>query len=184
MRTPFFTLLRQELGLYQLRYKLIRTITALFPTFAAIRARPALFRLAGFHVGWGTVFFSTPLMFGPGVYQHSLRIGSRCIVGIQCIFDLSASITLEDDVTLGPEVMIVTGGHGIGPARNRLGSLTPGEVKLGAGSWLGARCLILPGVTVGRGAVIAAGAVVNRDVPANTMVGGVPARPIRSLDEI
>jgi maltose O-acetyltransferase len=54
-------------------------------------------------------------------------------------------------------------------------------VTIGNGAWLGARCTILPGVNVGEGAIVAAGAVVTHDVPANTMVAGVPARAIRDL---
>lgn len=79
------------------------------------------------------------------------------------------------------QVLILTTSHEIGPQGQRAAALEARPVCIGSGAWLGARCTILPGVTIGAGAIIAAGAVVSRDVPANTMVAGIPARVIKSL---
>jgi maltose O-acetyltransferase len=95
--------------------------------------------------------------------------------------DVGATITIQDHVVIGHEVMFVTSTHAYGGPDHRAGTLTVAPIVVEEGAWLGARCTILPGVTVGRGAVVAAGAVVNRDVPPNTLVGGVPARVLREL---
>jgi acetyltransferase-like isoleucine patch superfamily enzyme len=83
---------------------------------------------------------------------------------------------------IGQEVSIITAGHQIAGPFYRAGTLRPAAVRIGGGVWIGARATILPGVNVGPGTVVAAGAVVAHDVPANVLVGGVPARVLRSLD--
>ena len=117
---------------------------------------------------------------GESIYSR-LIIGESCKIGLECFFDLSARIILDDFVTLGPQITIITGSHKIGSSANRLGENTRADVEIGKGVWMGARCTILPGVKIGDGAVIAAGALVNKDVPPNSLVGGVPAKIIRYL---
>ena len=75
--------------------------------------------------------------------------------------------------------MIATLNHNMDPARRA--NLLPAPVRIGDDAWLGANVTVLPGVTIGNGAVVAAGAVVSRDVEENTVVGGVPARVLRRL---
>jgi acetyltransferase-like isoleucine patch superfamily enzyme len=77
--------------------------------------------------------------------------------------------------------MLITGAHQIGDEYQRARDLNPEPINIEEGVWLGARCIILPGVTVGRGAVVAAGAIVTKDVPPNKLVAGVPAKVIKSL---
>lgn len=90
---------------------------------------------------------------------------------------------LEDNVGLGPFVRIITDAHEIGGAEWRAGSHTTYDpVVIKSGSWIGGGSTIFPGVTVGPGSVVAGGSVVIRDVPPNTLVGGVPAKVIRKLD--
>jgi maltose O-acetyltransferase len=73
--------------------------------------------------------------------------------------------------------------HEIGPSENRCGEVLVAPVIIGDGAWLASRVTILPGVTVGNGSIVAAGAVVTHDVPPNTLVAGVPARVVRDLPE-
>jgi maltose O-acetyltransferase len=95
--------------------------------------------------------------------------------------DLGASISIGDKVSLGHGVLVLTGTHEIGPPSHRAGRLVTEPVSIGDGAWLGSRCVIFPGVKIGAGAVVAAGAVVTEDVPANTVVAGVPAQIVKSL---
>lgn len=112
-----------------------------------------------------------------------LRVGERCFVNRGCYLDLAGSITLQDDVTLGHGVSIITAMHSIGPSTHRAGDqiiIKPVTIEVGA--WLGANVTVLPGVRVGAGAIVAAGAVVTRDVPPNVVVAGVPARVVKTLN--
>lgn len=114
--------------------------------------------------------------------QH-VHIGDDCFVGRGCelwAHSAEADIRLGHHVLLGPGVLITTLGHD--PQDPQRGVLAK-PVRVGDRAWLGARCVILPGVTVGEGAVVAAGAVVAEDVPPWTLVGGVPAKAIRSLGQ-
>jgi acetyltransferase-like isoleucine patch superfamily enzyme len=88
-------------------------------------------------------------------------------------------ITLEDDVLIGPKVNLVTENHPLDPVNRRALICKPMVVKRNA--WIGAAATILPGVTIGENAVVAAGAVVSQDVPANTVVTGVPAKVIKTI---
>jgi maltose O-acetyltransferase len=87
---------------------------------------------------------------------------------------------IGDDVMMGPEVLIYTSNHTMEAGiPMRLQPLKSAPVHIGNDVWIGARCIILPGVTIGDGAVLAAGAVVTRAVPANAIVGGIPAKVIK-----
>jgi acetyltransferase-like isoleucine patch superfamily enzyme len=85
-------------------------------------------------------------------------------------------------VAVGPGVYFITGTHRIGSHTQRAGPVIAAPIRVGDGVWIGARAILLPGVTVGAGAIVAAGAVVTRDVPADTLVAGVPAQVKRSLE--
>lgn len=139
------------------------------------RVRALAMRLAGFPVGRGTLIQGTPIIFGGGKWSEHLSIGKYCVLSIRIFLDLGASITLDDSVHIGPRTMLVTGGHKIGDSSCRSGVPDPKPIRIGEGAWLGARCTVLPGVTIGEGAIVAAGSVVVKDVPPNTLVAGVPA---------
>jgi acetyltransferase-like isoleucine patch superfamily enzyme len=89
-------------------------------------------------------------------------------------------IDIGDDVMLGPGVQLISSGHPLEPELRR-SRITIAPVRIGRGAWIAAGAMVLQGVTVGDDAVVAAGAVVTRDVPARTLVAGVPARVLRSL---
>lgn len=90
-------------------------------------------------------------------------------------------ITIEDDVLIGPGAYLLSVNHGLKPKRRKELELKPVLIKKNA--WIGARATICPGVIVGENAVIAAGAVVTKDVPKNTVVSGVPAKIIKKIEE-
>jgi acetyltransferase-like isoleucine patch superfamily enzyme len=112
-----------------------------------------------------------------------LSIGKNTAISGPLTVDLGERVSIGDQVHFGQEVMLLTMEHEVGPPEERCGRLTAAPICIEDGAWLASRVTILPGVTVGRGSIVAAGAVVTTDVPPNTMVGGVPARVIRSLDE-
>lgn len=111
----------------------------------------------------------------------NIRLGERVFVNSGCRFQDQGGITIGDDALIGHNVVIATLNHDLDPALRA--TTVPKPVVIGDKVWIGANATILPGVTVGDGAVIAAGAVVTRDVPPRTIVGGVPARRIRALDD-
>jgi len=88
-------------------------------------------------------------------------------------------ITIDDGVLIAPKVSLLSEGHGISPSERH--SLIPKPVHIKKNAWIGAGATILQGVTVGENAVVAAGAVVSRDVPDNTIVAGVPARVVKEV---
>ena len=97
------------------------------------------------------------------------------------ILDIS-NVTMGDNVWIGPNTLITTINHPISPKgrRQHLGISKP--VRIGNDVWIGGNCTILPGVTIGNNVVVAAGAVVTKDVPDNCVVGGVPAVKIRDIE--
>jgi maltose O-acetyltransferase len=118
---------------------------------------------------------------GGYVYGRQLILGQRCFVNRGCYFDLTAWVVLGDDVEVGHGVTFVTAAHQLGGPARRAGRAAGQPIVVGNGSWIGANATILPGVRIGQGAVVAAGAIVVHDVADNTLVAGVPARTIRDL---
>jgi tetrahydrodipicolinate N-succinyltransferase len=148
-------------------------------TSGKLRAR--LLRGVGFQVGTGTVVTGTLRITGLRGLQRQLHVGAECWLGADVVLDLCERITIGDRVTIEPGVMILTSTHELDSPAHRAGPVTASPVTIGAGALLRARSIILPGVTVGAGAVVEAGAVVNKDVEANTRVGGTPAVKLESF---
>ena len=172
----------ETLGL-EPRLWLANLLPRALPTGAGGRLRALLYRALGIRVGPGTLF-AGPLTLGgsPGFHQR-LGFGADCFVNSHVYIDTGAPVTVGSGVSLGHHVVIVTTDHSVGPPQFRAGARKPVPVTIGDGVWIAAGVMLLPGVTVGAGAIVAAGAVVTRDVPPNTLVGGVPARVIRSLED-
>lgn len=106
-------------------------------------------------------------------------IGKNVYINHACSFLDMGTITIEDDVLIGPKVNLITEGHPLNPAERSALTVKPIVIKRNA--WIGAAATILPGVTIGENAVVAAGAVVTKDVASNTIVGGIPAKVIKNL---
>ena len=109
------------------------------------------------------------------------RIGKHVFVNCGCTFMDRGGITLEDGVFIGPGAKLITENHAEEPHLREFVYSLPIVIKRKA--WIGAGAIILPGVTIGENAIIAAGAVVTKDVAPNTIVGGVPAKYIRNIKQ-
>jgi acetyltransferase-like isoleucine patch superfamily enzyme len=166
---------RSTLTLALARY-LTNYVIARLPIYAV---RNAWYRrVLGMRIGEGSVLMMDLYLHirgraRPG--RHGITIGRRSLVNQQCCLDGRGGLTIGDNVDISPGVWILTDSHDMNDPLFRE-VLAP--VIIGDHAWIGSRALILPGVTVGEGAVVAAGAIVTGDVAPFTVVAGVPARPI------
>lgn len=112
-------------------------------------------------------------------FGRNIRVGKRVFINFGCTFMDRGGITIGDDTFIAPNVQLITENHGIEPDERRI--LTSRPIVIGKNVWIGAGVVILPGVTVGDNAVIGAGSVVTKNVEANTVVAGNPAKPIRKV---
>lgn len=114
---------------------------------------------------------------------RSVQIGRGSFLNYGVWIEASGPVTIGRDVAIGYQTLICTSGHRIGSSGRRAETPYAKPVIVQDGVWIGARVTLLPGVTVGAGSIVAAGAVVTESLPANGLYGGVPARLIRVLDE-
>lgn len=124
-------------------------------------------------------FFIIPPFYSD--FGENITIGKNVFVNHACTFMDRGGITIEDNVLIGPKVNLITTNHPINPAERRATISQPIVLKKGA--WIGVGATILPGVTIGENSIVAAGSVVSKDVPDNTIVGGIPAKIIKSIAE-
>lgn len=118
----------------------------------------------------------TPLFINYG--KHT-KIGKNVFINFDCTFLDLGGITIEDNVLIAPKVNLLSEGHPLAPENRQ--SLVPGPIHIKKNAWIGANATILPGVTIGENAIVAAGAVVSKDVSDNTVVGGIPAKIIKGI---
>ncbi len=165
------------------RLALVHFLLAPFPPKIASRLRLVAYRWVGFKVGKATSIMGNITFNADGYLYPRLSIGEGCLITTPLYLDLNAPVTIGNRVTLSRHTIVLTDTHEIGPSYARMGKMRSLPVTIEDGAWLCAACLIHPGVTVGRGSVVSAGAVVTKDVPPNTMVAGVPARVVQHLPE-
>lgn len=138
--------------------------------------RLRLYQASGLSIPWADIrpgcFF-----WGPNI-----RIGRGTMINRGCHFENRELIEIGEGCSLGMEVLIVTSSHEVGPHEHRAGEWRGSPVRIGAGCWIGARAVILPGVSIGDGAVVAAGAVVVKDCLPDGLYAGVPAARIKDLE--
>jgi len=138
--------------------------------------RDFLAELTGSVIDPTTTLF-TPFYVNLGVFT---KIGKNVFINHACSFLDMGTITIEDDVMIGPRVNIITEYHPLDPKDRK--ALMAKHVVIKRNAWIGAGATILPGVTVGENAVVAAGAVVAKDIPADSVFGGIPAKFIKHVE--
>ena len=114
-------------------------------------------------------------------FGKNITVGRNVFINAGCQFQDHGGIVLEDGVLVGHNTVIATLNHD--QDHRRRSSLLPAPVRVCRDVWIGAGCVICPGVTIGEHSIVAAGAVVTKDVPPDVIVGGVPARIIKRLPE-
>ena len=112
-------------------------------------------------------------------FGKNIRFGKNVFVNSGCCFQDQGGITIGDGTLIGHQVVLATLNHALEPQQRA--TTLPGPIVIGKKVWIGAHATILQNVTIGDNAAIAAGAVVTRDVPANTVVAGVPAKVVKTL---
>jgi acetyltransferase-like isoleucine patch superfamily enzyme len=139
--------------------------------------RPLLLRLAGISVG-----YAAAIMPRIQVTAGKLSIGNEVFINTDCRFACGGNIIIGDHCQISSRVSFETINHQLAPVNYGKRPSKTAPIVVENSVWIGSGAILLPGVTIGRGAVVAAGAVVTKDVPSSTLVAGVPAQIIRDLD--
>ena len=155
----------------------IKMSSALNTSSTIEEIRDRLSEIIGKEIDKSTTIFAP---FYTNFGKH-IKIGKNVFINHACSFLDLGGITIEDDVLIGQKVNLITENHPINPSQRK--SLVLNSILIKRNAWIGAGATILPGITIGENSIIAAGAVVNKNVPDNTIVGGIPAKFIRLISE-
>jgi len=139
------------------------------------KIRELLSQITGTEIDNSVAVF-TPLYINYG--KHT-KIGKNVFINFDCTFLDLGGIIIEDNVLIAPKVSLLSEGHPLEPETRH--ALVPKPIYIRKNAWIGAGAIILPGVTIGENAVVASGAVVSKDVPDNVIVGGIPAKIIKTI---
>lgn len=143
------------------------------------RVRNTIYRRYGVELSWGCEI-------KPGCYIGNgtgiLKMGRGTFINYSCWFDLGDDITIGKNCNVAMNVTFLNSTHEVGSSEKRAGKYAPMAIIVGDGCWIGANSLIMPGVTIGDGVIIAAGSVVTKCCDSNWLYGGVPAKKIKELN--
>jgi acetyltransferase-like isoleucine patch superfamily enzyme len=169
--------------LSRFRLRAVNACCGLLPDYVSSLVRARAYQAIGLRIASSaSIMGNLDLVSGTGGAYDRLRIGKGAIIGTHVTINLDEEVIIGPDVSISPHVRIYTATHMLGPgSRRMIPSVVAKPVTIEGGTWIGIGAMILPGVTVGRGSVVAAGAVVTRDVPPNSFVEGNPARVAREL---
>ena len=146
-------------------YRTPEEVRALFSRLTGVPVDPSFWMLPPFYTDFG----------------KNIRVGKDVFINHCCEFMDRGGITLEDKVLVGPKVSLITIHHPVAPSRRRSTFCAPILIKRNA--WIGVGASVMPGVTIGENAIVAANAVVTKDVAPHTIVGGIPAKRLKTFDE-
>lgn len=136
-----------------------------------------LLRSIGYEIGENTK------IVGPIYNTGTLRIGANCWNGCNLTVHGNGIVTIGDNCDIAPDVTFLTGGHHMGNHKRRAGKGESYHITVGRGVWIGDRSTLLLNTSIGDGSMIAACACVSTDVPADTMVAGVPAEVVKEFED-
>lgn len=161
----------------------VNLLMVVLPNRGCQKFKAKLYRWAGAKVGENVEFFQGIKVQGIG----ELEFGDRCFIGHEVMFLLNngSKITIEEEGVLSSRSMVISGFHPIVPSGTRIISRegTTSQVRICKGAAVLVGCQLLPGVTIGEMALVAAGATVTKDVEPYTLVGGCPAKFIKRLTD-
>lgn len=140
-------------------------------------AKRNLLRSIGYEIGENTQ------IVGPIHNTGTLRIGANCWIGCNLTVHGNGTVTIGDNCDIAPDVTFLTGGHQMGDHNRRAGKGESYHITVGSGVWIGGRVTLLLNTSIGDGSMIAACACVPKDVPADTLVAGVPAKVVKELED-
>lgn len=154
-------------------------LLSLLPVTRLFRAKAIILRYLGFTIGSNVSVTGNIKIYGRG----NIIIGNTCWIGIGCKFYVSSNVevSIGDNCDIAPDVKFVTGSHHLGSSDRRAGECFADNISIGSGCWIGINSVLLPGVHLGSGTVVAAGSVVKTgSYPPNILLAGVPAKMIKS----
>jgi acetyltransferase-like isoleucine patch superfamily enzyme len=160
---------------WEVVFRTIKLSVALNASTDIEQVRERLSEIIGQEIDKSTTIFP-PFHTNFGIH---IKLGKNVFINHGCTFLDLGGIVVEDDTMIGTQVNIITENHPIDPTKRK--SLDLKSVTIKRNVWIGANATILPGVTIGENSIVAAGAVVTKDVPANTIVAGVPAKIVRTI---
>jgi carbonic anhydrase/acetyltransferase-like protein (isoleucine patch superfamily) len=172
----------EEISLLHPRPRIAQALASALPHLSFNHLRTELLRAGEIRIGKGSLIMGPLNLFGEGNWGEMFSIGENTFITGPLHVNLAAPVRIGDNVNIAHDVALLTVDHEIGPPWRRAGWSERAPILINDGAWIGARATILPGVSIGKGVVVAAGAVVTRDVESHTLVGGVPARVLKTLD--
>lgn len=161
--------------------RILAQIAESFPAQSFSRTRTELLRRAGVKIGSSSLVQGPMRITGEGNPCENIEIGTFTLVSGNLHCDIGAPLLIGNRVRIGHDVSLLTVDHRVGPEAMRSGDRRFGSIEIGDGAWLASRVVVLPGISIGAGAIVAAASVVTRDIPPNALAAGVPARVVRSL---
>jgi maltose O-acetyltransferase len=174
--------LKSLVGCFHLRLTLAHALVSCLPEFTLVSLRAALYRWAGIQIARGVTVQGRLHLVGRRKDLTQIQIGEGCILAPGVRIGLDAPVLVGKNVALGPGVTLCTATHSMGFGSRRMNpALEAGPVTIGDGAWICMNAILLPGVTVEPGAIVAAGSVVSQDVPSHTLVSGSPSTILQEL---
>jgi acetyltransferase-like isoleucine patch superfamily enzyme len=162
-------------------FELVMKLLFSLPRFKSLNFIKGVFlKLLGAKIGSNVIFY-------PGVWiapGRNLVLGDDVDLALDVLITTSGGVEIGNRTLIGYRTQIISGNHRVPENRDRIfgAGHDYGHVVIGADCWVGANCIIMPGVTIGEGSIVAGGSVVTKNVEKFTIVGGVPAKKIKSRD--